>query len=56
VREAMRIQGIPDEYELPPEATLTSKFSIVSNGVPVPLAFEVAKRLRNFLKIGVKVR
>jgi len=60
VREAMRIQGIPDEYELPPEATLTSKFSIVSNGVPVPLAFEVAKRLRKFLnkgdffKIGVK--
>lgn len=48
VREAMRIQGIPDEYELPAEATLTSKFSIVSNGVPVPLAFEVAKKLRKF--------
>ncbi len=52
VREAMRIQGIPDAYELPPEATLTSKFSIVSNGVPVPLAFEVAKRLRKFFNKG----
>ncbi|MDD5774731.1 MAG: DNA cytosine methyltransferase, partial [Candidatus Omnitrophica bacterium] len=60
VREAMRIQGIPDAYELPPEATLTSKFSAVSNGVPVQLAFEVAKSLksffnkRNFLKRIIK--
>lgn len=52
VREAMRIQGIPDAYELPPEATLTSKFSIVSNGVPVPLAFQVAISLREFLNMG----
>ncbi len=52
VREAMRIQGIPDEYELPSKATLSSKFSIVSNGVPVPLAFEVAKKLRKFFDKG----
>lgn len=52
VREAMRIQGIPDTYELPPEATLTSKFAMVSNGVPVPLAFEVAKSLKRFFKKG----
>jgi len=52
VREAMRIQGIPDTYELSPEATLTSKYSIVSNGVPVPLAFEVAKSLREFFDKG----
>lgn len=52
VREAMRIQGIPDAYELPPEATLTSKFAMVSNGVPVPLAFEVAKSLKRFFNKG----
>lgn len=52
VREAMRIQGVPDTYELPPEASLTSKYSIVSNGVPVPLALEVAKSLRKFLDKG----
>lgn len=49
VREAMRIQGVPDAYELPSEASLTTKYSIVSNGVPVPLAFKVAKSLRKFL-------
>jgi len=52
VREAMRIQGIPDTYELPPEATLTSKYAIVSNGVPVPLAFEVARSLRELFDKG----
>jgi DNA (cytosine-5)-methyltransferase 1 len=49
VREAMRIQGIPDTYVLPEEATLTSKFRVVSNGVPVPLAYEVARSLKKFL-------
>lgn len=49
VREAMRIQGVPDSYSLPEEASLTSKFTIVSNGVPVPLANAVAKSLKNFL-------
>jgi len=50
VREAMRIQGIPDIYALPEDATLTAKFAIVSNGVPVPLSYAVAKSLLNFLK------
>jgi DNA (cytosine-5)-methyltransferase 1 len=49
VREAMRIQGIPDSYVLPEKATLSSKFTIVSNGVPVPLAHAVAKSLKEFL-------
>lgn len=50
VREAMRIQGIPDEYALPEDASLTNKFSLVSNGVPVPMAYEIAVSLRGFLK------
>lgn len=53
VREAMRIQGIPDSYILPEDATLSSKFALVSNGVPVPLAYEVAKKLRKFLQRGL---
>jgi len=52
VREAMRIQGIPDTYELPAEATLTSKFALVSNGVPVPLASEIAGSILKFLENG----
>jgi len=52
VREAMRIQAIPDEYALPENASLTSKFSLVSNGVPVPMAYELAASLREFFKAG----
>ena len=54
VREAMRIQGIPDEYSLQPEYPLGAKFAIVSNGVPVPLAFQVAKSLKGFLQPAIK--
>ena len=50
VREAMRIQGIPDEYHLPPHMTLSGKFAVVSNGVPVPLAHQVALCLKAFIR------
>jgi len=53
VREAMRIQGVPDEYVLPEEDSLTSKFALISNGVPVPLAREVGKSLKAFLQQGM---
>jgi DNA (cytosine-5)-methyltransferase 1 len=49
VREAMRLQGIPDAYALPADVSLGEKFAVVSNGVPVPLAQAVAERLRGFL-------
>jgi DNA (cytosine-5)-methyltransferase 1 len=49
VREAMRIQGIPDEYALPAEKPLSAKFAMVSNGVPVPLAYHTALALKDFL-------
>ncbi|MCH7535805.1 MAG: DNA cytosine methyltransferase [Bacteroidetes bacterium] len=48
VREAMRIQCIPDSYSLPEDSTLTLKFKLVSNGVPVPLSYELAKKLKRF--------
>lgn len=50
VREAMRIQGIPDDYSLPKEVALTAKFKMIANGVPVPLAEAVAKSLNKFLQ------
>ena len=52
VRETMRIQGIPDTYVLPRDAPLTAKFTIVSNGVPVPLARQVAEKLYTFFRKG----
>lgn len=45
VRETMRIQGIPDEYVLPEIVPLTAKFKMIANGVPVPLAENIAVSL-----------
>ena len=44
VREALRIQGVDDKYCLGPDR-LSSKFKIISNGVPVPLSYVVANAL-----------
>jgi len=49
VREALRIQGVPDSYVLPAGHSLTKKFKMIGNGVPVPLAKAVASNLRKFL-------
>jgi DNA (cytosine-5)-methyltransferase 1 len=50
VREAMRIQGIPDDYTLPENASLSSKFKMVANGVPIPLAEHIAFSLKKCLE------
>ena len=42
VREAMRIQTVPDTFALPSEMTLTSKFKTIGNAVPVNLAQAMA--------------
>lgn len=42
VREAMRIQTVPDDYALPAEMPLTSKYRTIGNGVPFGLARAVA--------------
>lgn len=49
VREAMRIQGIPDTYILPPKGSLTAKFALIGNGVPVPLARSLANAIYKYL-------
>ena len=56
VREAMRIQGIPDTYTLQEDMPLSTKFKMISNGVPVPLAYNVAKSLIRVLKGKSKLR
>ncbi|EDM6405330.1 DNA cytosine methyltransferase [Salmonella enterica] len=50
VREVMRIQSVPDKFELPDNMTLSSKFKTISNGVPVVLAKEIAQSISNFIK------
>jgi DNA (cytosine-5)-methyltransferase 1 len=49
VREAMRIQSVPDEFALPPEMSLSAKFKLVGNGVPVKLAHRVGQAMAEFL-------
>lgn len=49
VREALRLQSAPDAYSLPQEMTLTAKFKMVANGVPIKLAHAVARSVSAFL-------
>ncbi len=49
VREALRLQSVPDTYILPPDMTLTAKYKLISNGVPVKKAELVAKEIRRTL-------
>lgn len=49
VREALRIQSVPDEYVLPAENSLTDKFRIISNGVPSLLANQIACSLLRYI-------
>lgn len=49
VREALRIQTVPDTYVLPEEASLGVKFRLVGNGVPCKMARKLGDSLRSFL-------
>lgn len=50
VREVLRLQSVPDRYMLPTDMTLTAKFKMIANGVPVKLAYAVANALAVFLE------
>lgn len=50
VREAMRLQGVPDWYAFPPRVPLSKKYTAVSNGVPVPLAQRLAEAILEVLE------
>ena len=49
VRETLRIQGVPDSYILTTPGMLGKKFKMVGNGVPMPLAHQVALSISRFL-------
>ena len=49
VREALRIQTVPDTYILPAQFSLTSKFKMICNGVPCRLAKCMAESLSSFI-------
>lgn len=49
VREALRLQSVPDNYILPSEITLTDKFKLIGNGVPCKLAESIAKEIKRTL-------
>jgi DNA (cytosine-5)-methyltransferase 1 len=49
VREALRLQTVPDEYILPDGEPLSAKFKLISNGVPCVMAFHMARSVRSFL-------
>jgi len=55
VREALRLQGVPDSYILITPKKLSKKFKMIGNGVPVPLARDIAKTIKVFLKQNVKI-
>lgn len=50
VREALRIQSVPDQYVLPSEISLTDKFKLISNGVPTKKAELIAKEIRRTIE------
>ncbi len=53
VREALRIQTVPDNYQLPPDMPLSKKFKTIGNGVPFLLAKAVALGVRRVLTEGI---
>lgn len=50
VREALRLQTVPDSYVLPETSTLSAKFKIICNGVPCLMAKKLAESLNTFLE------
>ncbi len=47
--EALAIQSLPKEFELPAEMTLSDKFKTIGNGVPFLAALGIAKTIGDFL-------
>ena len=50
VAEALAIQSLPREFELPPTMTLTNMFKTVGNGVPFLASQGIALTILDFLK------
>lgn len=50
VAEALALQSLPKEFELPKTMSLTSKFKTIGNGVPYLLSKTIAVRLKKYLE------
>lgn len=50
VREALRLQTVPDSYIMPEEIPLCAKFKVIGNGVPCRLALKIAEAIRCFIE------
>lgn len=49
VAEALSLQSLPKEFELPPDMSLTDKFKTTGNGVPFLLAKGIAQTISDYL-------
>lgn len=49
VAEALALQSLPKEFELPADMTLTNAFKTIGNGVPFMAALGIAKTIVDFL-------
>lgn len=52
VREALRIQSVPDSYVIPDDISLSAQYRIVGNGIASRVAWYVGKALAEQLKAG----
>lgn len=50
VREALRIQSVPDSYHFPDDLSLTAMFKVVGNGVPTALAQMIARNIKQVME------
>jgi DNA (cytosine-5)-methyltransferase 1 len=55
VREALRIQGVPDTYILKQSDSLSKKFKMIGNGVPVPLARAIGNSIYEYILQNINV-
>ncbi|MDE8740377.1 DNA cytosine methyltransferase [Pectobacterium polaris] len=54
--EAMAIQSLPKEFELPANMSLTDMFKTIGNGVPYLLSEAIAKSILNYLLTNAKLK
>ena len=52
VAEALAIQSLPPEYEIPKQIPLSAAFKTIGNGVPFLLALNLAKTIKKYLSYG----
>lgn len=50
VAEALAIQSLPRQFELPPDMTLSAMFKTVGNGVPFLAGRKIARSVKDFLE------